>query len=46
LPDGLADLAGGKYAVRSCLELYRGNPTVDAKAGIFRGELCVPIRPV
>jgi AraC family transcriptional regulator len=31
---------------RPCLELYRGNPMVDAKAGVFRCELCVPVRPV
>jgi hypothetical protein len=27
-------------------ELYRGNPMVDAKAGVFRCDLCVPVRPV
>jgi AraC family transcriptional regulator len=31
---------------RPCLELYRGNPMVDARAGVFRCELCVPVRPV
>lgn len=31
---------------RPCLELYRGNPMVDAKPGVFRCELCVPVRPV
>jgi AraC family transcriptional regulator len=31
---------------RSCYELYRGNPTVDAKAGRFRCELCLPVRPL
>jgi AraC family transcriptional regulator len=31
---------------RPCLELYRGNPMVNAKAGVFRCELCVPVRPV
>jgi AraC family transcriptional regulator len=31
---------------RPCLEVHRGNPTVDAKAGVFCCELCVPVRPV
>lgn len=30
---------------RPCFEIYRGNPTVDAKARIFRCELCLPVRP-
>jgi AraC family transcriptional regulator len=31
---------------RSCYELYRGDPTVDAEAGRFRCELCLPVRPL
>ncbi len=31
---------------RPCLEVYRGNPTVDAKSRTFRCELCVPVRPL
>ena len=31
---------------RPCFELYRGNPTVDAKARTFRCELCLPVRPL
>lgn len=31
---------------RPCLEVYRGNPTVDAKSHTFRCELCVPVRPL
>lgn len=31
---------------RPCVEVYRGNPTVDAKAGVFRCELCLPVRPL
>jgi AraC family transcriptional regulator len=31
---------------RPCMELYRRDRMVDAKAGVFRCELCVPIRPV
>jgi AraC family transcriptional regulator len=29
---------------RPCFELYRGHPTVDAKQGTFRCELCLPVR--
>lgn len=29
---------------RPCFEVYRGNPTVDAKKGIFRCDLCLPVR--
>ena len=31
---------------RPCFEVYRGAPMVDAKAGIFRCELCLPVRPL
>jgi AraC family transcriptional regulator len=31
---------------RPCFELYRGDPTVGAKAGTFRCELCLPVRPL
>ena len=31
---------------RPCYERYRGNATVDAKAGTFRCELCLPVRPL
>ena len=31
---------------RPCMELYGRDRMVDAKAGVFRCELCVPIRPV
>jgi AraC family transcriptional regulator len=31
---------------RPCFERYRGNCTVHAKAGIFRCELCLPVRPL
>ena len=31
---------------RACVEVYRGNPIVDAKAGLFRCELCLPVRPL
>jgi AraC family transcriptional regulator len=31
---------------RPCVELYRGNCTVDAKARSFRCELCLPVRPL
>jgi AraC family transcriptional regulator len=30
---------------RPCVELYRG-PAVDAKTGVFRCELCMPVRPL
>ena len=41
-------LSGSGYEPddRSCYELYRGNPTVDAKPGRFRCELCLPVRPL
>jgi AraC family transcriptional regulator len=29
---------------RPCVELYRGDPTVDAGRGIFRCDLCLPVR--
>ena len=29
---------------RPCYERYRGNATVDANAGTFRCELCLPVR--
>ena len=29
-----------------CYERYRGNATVDARAGTFRCELCLPVRPL
>ena len=29
---------------RPCFELYRGDPGVDAKRGIFRCDLCLPVR--
>jgi AraC family transcriptional regulator len=31
---------------RPCYELYRGDPTVDARRGTFRCELCLPVRAV
>ena len=31
---------------RPCLEVYRGNPEVDGRPGMFRCELCVPVRPL
>ena len=31
---------------RPCLEVYRGNPAVDARPRTFRCELCVPLRPL
>ncbi len=31
---------------RPCLEVYRGNPGAGAKAGNFRCELCLPVRPL
>lgn len=31
---------------RACYELYRGNPAVDARKGVFRGDLCLPVRPL
>ena len=31
---------------RPCCELYRGEPTVDAKTHRFRCELCLPVRPL
>ncbi len=31
---------------RACYELYRGDPMVDPKAGVFRCELCLPVRPL
>ncbi|MBI1847698.1 MAG: AraC family transcriptional regulator [Candidatus Rokubacteria bacterium] len=31
---------------RPCFELYRGDPTVDEKAGSFRCDLLLPVRPL
>ena len=31
---------------RPCFEVYRDDPTVDVKAGVFRCELCLPVRPL
>jgi AraC family transcriptional regulator len=31
---------------RSCVEVYRGHAGVDGKPGVFRGELCLPVRPL
>ena len=31
---------------RPCYELYRGDPTVDAKKRTFRCDLCLPVRPL
>lgn len=31
---------------RACFEIYRGNPSVDAARGVFRCELCLPVRPL
>ena len=31
---------------RPCYELYRGDPTVDARHGTFRCALCLPVRRV
>ncbi len=27
-------------------EVYRGNPEVDGRPGMFRCDLCVPVRPL
>src|SRR5262245_14335503 len=31
---------------RPCFEAYQGNPMVDARAGVFRCQLCLPLRPL
>ena len=31
---------------RPCFEQYHGNPCVAAKAGTFRCDLCLPVRPL
>jgi AraC family transcriptional regulator len=31
---------------RPCIEVYRGRPDVDAKAGSFRSDLCLSVRPL
>ena len=31
---------------RPCFEVYRARPGEDAKAGAFRCELCLPVRPL
>jgi AraC family transcriptional regulator len=31
---------------RPGVEMYRGNPNLDGKAGAFRCELCLPVRPL
>ena len=31
---------------RPCVEVYRGNPDVKGQAGVFRCELCLPVRPL
>jgi AraC family transcriptional regulator len=31
---------------RPCIEIYRGNPSVDAERGAFRCELCLPVGPL
>jgi AraC family transcriptional regulator len=31
---------------RPCVEVYRGDPMVGAKAGVFRCDLCLPVRPL
>jgi AraC family transcriptional regulator len=31
---------------RPCVEVYRGDPSVTGKPGVFRCELCVPVRPL
>jgi len=31
---------------RPCYEIYRGDPTVDAKTRAFRCDLCLPVRPL
>jgi len=31
---------------RPCVEVYRGDPTVDARSGAFRCELCLPVKPL
>jgi AraC family transcriptional regulator len=31
---------------RPCVEVYRGRAMVDVKAGVFRCELCLPVRPL
>lgn len=31
---------------RPCYELYRGNPNVAGKPGVFRCDLCLPVRPL
>jgi AraC family transcriptional regulator len=31
---------------RPCVEVYRGRAMVDVKAGVFRCELCLPVKPL
>jgi AraC family transcriptional regulator len=31
---------------RPCYEAYRGNPMVNARTGVFRCQLCLPVRPL
>jgi AraC family transcriptional regulator len=31
---------------RPCLEIYRGRPDGAGRRGAFRGELCLPVRPL
>ncbi|HEY3065769.1 MAG TPA: AraC family transcriptional regulator [Methylomirabilota bacterium] len=31
---------------RPCFEIYRGQPGLAGKSGVFRCELCLPVRPV
>jgi len=31
---------------RPCVEVYRGNPDVKGQPGVFRCELCLPVRPL
>ena len=31
---------------RPCVEVYRGHAGVDGKPGVFRCELCLPVRPL
>ena len=31
---------------RPCLEVYRGDPAISSRPGVFRCEVCVPVRPL
>jgi len=31
---------------KPCIEIYRGDPRADPRSGVFRCELCLPVRPL